>query len=64
MDNIRHADAGELADLIDSLMEKGSGHVNIFSEGGSQIMVDTVNSTEICGTGACCQPTETFEDES
>lgn len=64
MEDIRHPDAGKLADLIDSLMDKGSGHVNIFSDGGSQITVDTVNSTEICGvSGACCQPTEYFEEQ-
>ena len=49
----------ELADLIDQLMSQGSGHVNIFSEDGSELKVDTVKSTDICGTkGACCQPTE------
>ena len=49
----------ELVDLIDQLMSQGSGHVNIVSEGGSGLKVDTVKSTDICGTkGACCQPTE------
>ncbi len=53
-------DPAELADLIDKLMEQGSGHVNIVSEGNSDgLKVDTVKSTDVCGTkGACCQPTE------
>ena len=53
-------DPSELADLIDKLMEQGSGHVNIVSEGSSDgLKVDTVKSTDVCGTkGACCQPTE------
>ena len=53
-------DPAELADLIDQLMEQGSGHVNIVSEeSGSGLKVDTVKSTDVCGTkGACCQPTE------
>lgn len=55
----------ELADLIDKLMAQGSGHVNIISgENGSELKVDTVKSTDICGTkGACCQPTENAIDE-
>ena len=54
----------ELADLIDQLMSQGSGHVNIFSEDGSELKVNTVKSTDICGTkGACCQPTELEPDD-
>lgn len=57
----------ELADLIDRLMAQGSGHVNILSdESGNGLKIDTVKSTDICGTkGACCQPTENaaYEDE-
>ena len=57
-------DPSELADLIDQLMEQGSGHVNIVSENGSELKVNTVKSTDICGTkGACCQPTENAIDE-
>ena len=58
-------DPAELADLIDQLMAQGSGHVNIVSDGsGSELKVDTVKSTDICGTkGACCQPTENAIDE-
>ena len=49
----------ELADLIDKLMSQGSGHVNIVSDESSELKVDTVKSTDVCGTkGACCQPTE------
>lgn len=53
-------DPSELADLIDKLMEQGSGHVNIVSEESSDgLKVDTVKSTDVCSTkGACCQPTE------
>ena len=54
----------ELADLIDQLMSQGSGHVNIVSGDGSELKVDTVKSTDICGTkGACCQPTENAIDK-
>ena len=53
----------ELADLIDQLMALGSGHVNIIGN-GSELKVDTVKSTDICGTkGACCQPTELEPDD-
>jgi len=52
----------ELADLIDQLMSQGSGHVNIIGN-GSELKVNTVKSTDICGTkGACCQPTENAID--
>lgn len=53
-------DPSELADLIDQLMTQGSGHVNIVSDNsGDGLKVNTVKSTDICGTkGACCQPTE------
>lgn len=55
----------ELADLIDSLMASGSGHVNIKStDDESEIKVDIVNSTDYCGNkDACCQPTENAIDE-
>ena len=52
-------DPSELADLIDKLMEQGSGHVNIVSGNDSELKVNTVKSTDVCGTkGACCQLTE------
>ena len=55
----------ELADLIDQLMSQGSGHVNVVSGNGSELKVDTVKSTDICGTkGACCQPTELEPDDT
>lgn len=55
----------ELADLIDQLMSQGSGHVNIASQDGDGgLKVNTVKSTDICGTrGACCQPTEEYTDD-
>ena len=60
---IENADAAELAELIDRLMEQGSGHVNIVGN-GSELKVDTLRSTDICGRkGACCQPTENAIDE-
>lgn len=53
----------ELADLIDQLMSQGSGHINIIGN-GSELKVNTVKSTDICGTkGACCQPTELEPDD-
>lgn len=53
-------DPQELADLIDSLMAGGSGHINIIADNSSDnVTVDIVNSTDFCGNkGACCQPTE------
>ncbi len=57
-------DPAELADLIDQLMSQGSGHVNITAAEDAELKVDTVKSTDICGTkGACCQPTENAVDE-
>ena len=58
-------DPDELAELIDQLMSKGSGHVNIVSsENGFGLKVDTVISTDVCGSkGACCQPTEDAIDD-
>ena len=54
----KNSSPAELADLIDQLMAQGSGHVNIVGN-GSELKVNTVKSTDICGTkGACCQPTE------
>lgn len=49
----------ELADLIDSLMEGGTGHINVFmKQDGCGLSVETVNSTDCGITGACAQPTE------
>ncbi len=58
-------DPEELADLIDKLMEQGSGHVNIVADGSGQgLKVDTVKSTDCSGRkGACMQPTEDAVDE-
>ena len=48
----------ELVDIIDRLMAEGSGHVNVATNNGDGLRIDTVNSTD-CGTkGACMQPTE------
>ena len=59
----KNSSPAELADLIDLLMAQGSGHVNIVGN-GSELKVNTVKSTDICGTkGACCQPTELEPEE-
>ena len=53
----------ELAELIDKLFSQGSGHVNVTSDDGGDLKVETVKSTDICGVkGACCQPTEDAVD--
>ncbi|MBE6859784.1 MAG: hypothetical protein IKL31_01670 [Ruminococcus sp.] len=56
--------AAKLADLIDSLMMQGSGHINVSSsEENGEINIDTFKSNDCSGNkGACCQPTE-FSDE-
>ena len=55
----------ELADLIDQLMEGGTGHVNIIpTDNGEGLTVETVNSTDCGVKGACCQPTEEAVDET
>lgn len=58
-------DASGLADLIDRLMEEGSGHVNIIAhENGTGFAVNTVKSNDCSGIkGACCQPTELSADD-
>lgn len=57
-------DAAELADLIDSLMAGGSGHVNITARNSGGVVVETVKSTDCSAAkGACCQPTELTDDE-
>ncbi|MCQ2460407.1 MAG: hypothetical protein MJ081_08575 [Ruminococcus sp.] len=55
----------ELADIIDSLMSQGNGHVNVVrTEDGEGIAINTVKSTDCSGKkGACCQPTEFDDDE-
>lgn len=57
--------ASMLADIIDRLMEQGSGHVNIIADtDDAEITVNTVNSTDCSGiNGACCQPTEQGLDD-
>lgn len=57
-------DASELADLIDRLMEEGSGHINIKAGNSGELSVNTLKSTDCSGTkGACCQPTELDDEE-
>ena len=53
----------ELVAMLDKMMEEGSGHVNVRSDGGPQdVTVDIVNSTD-CGLGACCQPNEAAPED-
>lgn len=53
----------ELAELIDSLMSEGSGHVNVIVNNETDMTVNVINSAEYCGKGACCQPTESSIDD-
>lgn len=53
----------ELAELIDSLMSEGSGHVNVVVNDEEDMTVNIINSKEYCGKGACCQPTENAIDD-
>jgi len=57
----------ELVAMIDKLIEKGDGHVNVkagevTSEEGATLNVQTFRCND-CGTGACCQPNEKAPDE-
>ncbi|MFI3325541.1 MAG: hypothetical protein R3Y35_05135 [Clostridia bacterium] len=57
--------SADLAALIDQMMSKGSGHINVKVEDDDGIaVVETTNSTEcsLC-MGACAQPTELSTDE-
>ena len=54
------AQAEELADMIDALVAGGSDHINL--QVGEKTHVQTVNSTDCSGTGACAVPTF-FDDE-
>lgn len=56
----------ELVEMIEKLMENGSGHLTISEEDlmGEGMSVKTYRSMD-CSKGnmACCQPTELIEDE-
>ena len=56
----------ELVDMIEKLMEDGSGHLTISEDDlmGGGMSVKTYRSMD-CSMGnmACCQPTEFIEDE-
>ncbi|MBR3901116.1 MAG: hypothetical protein IKJ60_06165 [Ruminococcus sp.] len=47
----------ELAELIDSLMSEGSGHINVIVNDEEDMTLNVIRSNEYCGKGACCQPT-------
>ena len=49
------AQAEELVRLLDSLMERGTQHIDLTVGGETQIR--TVNSTAFCQNGACAVPT-------
>ena len=53
----------ELAELIDSLMSEGNGHVNVIVNSEDDMTVNVIKSAEYCGKGACCQPTENAIDD-
>ncbi len=54
------AQAEELVDMLDALVAGGSEHINL--QVGEETHVQTVNSTDCSGTGACAVPTF-FDDE-
>ena len=60
-DEKNRPDADELADLIDSIMESGTQHINV--ETGGETTVRTVNSTDCGKKGACAIPTFDFGGE-
>ena len=49
------AQAEELVQLLDSLMEGGTQHIDLSA--GAEMQVRTVNSTAFCQNGACAVPT-------
>lgn len=53
----------ELAELIDSLMSEGSGHINVIVNDEEDMTFNVIRSNEYCGKGACCQPTENAIDD-
>lgn len=55
----------ELVEMIDLLMEQGSGHLTIdVDEDGNGVRVNRYRTTECGGKpAACCQPNEPAEDE-
>lgn len=61
-----HDKSDELVDMIEKLMENGSGHLTISEDDlmGDGMNVTTYRSMD-CSKGnmACCQPTELMEDE-
>ena len=56
----------ELVEMIDRMMERGDGHININAmlseKEQEELSVQTYRSND-CGTGACCQPNEKAPDE-
>lgn len=61
-----HDKSDELVDMIEKLMEDGSGHLTISADDlmGDSMSVKTYRSMDCTkGNMACCQPTEFIEDE-
>ncbi len=60
-----HDKSDELVDMIEKLMEDGSGHLTISAEDliGDGMRVETYRSMD-CSKGnmACCQPTELMDE--
>ncbi len=61
-----HDKSDELVDMIEKLMESGSGHLTISEDDlmGDGMNVKTFRSMD-CSKGnmACCQPTELMDEE-
>lgn len=57
----------ELVAMIDELMAKGDGHVNVRAGGAvpgeDSLDVQTVRSNDCTMLGACCQPNENAPDD-
>ncbi|WP_295217395.1 hypothetical protein [Ruminococcus sp.] len=61
-----HDKSDELVDMIEKLMEDGSGHLTISEDDlmGDGMSVKTYRSMDCSkGSMACCQPTEFIDEE-
>ncbi len=55
----------ELANIIDDLMQQGTGHGNVdISQENGSVSVSTCRSNDCSAKkGACCQPTELLDED-
>ncbi len=54
----------DLVAMLDSMMSSGTGHINVKVEDENGVpVVETTNSTDCSGLGACAQPTELSTDD-